>query len=167
MKKHCVANILLAIWEIFLYENNCSYNSFKFNKIRFYPLFVLFYKLKTKIRFSASWWSGNEKYFSFLFITRHGLLQSLAEFKWIYKGTLLHVISVHIIVSCINLQRNLNFLFKPRFFIDKVVSAKKLDLCWILFWHSNTYALWLGCVRHMPFSVAIFHSTIKAITFNF
>ena len=38
------------------------------------------YKPKTKIRFSASWWSGNEKYFCFLFIASP-LLQSYAEFN--------------------------------------------------------------------------------------
>ena len=47
----------------------------------FYPLFALSDKPKTRIRFSASWWSGNEKYFCFF-----------------YKGIFLHVIPVRIIV---------------------------------------------------------------------
>ena len=36
----------------------------------------LSYKLKTRIKFSASWYSGKEKYFCFLFIVNHALLQS-------------------------------------------------------------------------------------------
>ena len=43
--------------------------------------FVLFYKPTTKIRFSTSWWYGNEKYFCILFITSRALLQSHAEFN--------------------------------------------------------------------------------------
>ena len=31
VKKPRVAKILQAIWEIFLYENNCNYNSYKFS----------------------------------------------------------------------------------------------------------------------------------------
>ena len=50
-------------------------------QVRFYPLFVLSYKPKTRIRFSASWWSGNEKYFCFLFTASRALLQSHAELK--------------------------------------------------------------------------------------
>ena len=43
--------------------------------------FVLTYKTKTKTRFSTSWWSSNEKYFYFLFITKRALLQNHAEFN--------------------------------------------------------------------------------------
>ena len=52
-----------------------------FLQICFYLLFFLSYKPKAKIRFSASWWSGNEKYFCFLFIANRALLQGDAEFK--------------------------------------------------------------------------------------
>ena len=31
VKKHCVAKVLLAIWETFLHENNRNYNSYKFS----------------------------------------------------------------------------------------------------------------------------------------
>ena len=41
--------------------------------------FFLSYKPKTRTWFSASWWSGNEKYFCFLFIGSRALLQSHAE----------------------------------------------------------------------------------------
>ena len=38
VKKHCVAKILQEIWEIFLYENNRNYNSYKFSyKFTFIP----------------------------------------------------------------------------------------------------------------------------------
>ena len=39
-------------------------------------------------------------------------------------------------------------------------------MCSIPFWQSNTYTKWLGYVSHMPLSVAISHSFVKAITFN-
>ena len=45
------------------------------------PLFALPYKPKTRIGFSASWWSGSKKYFWFLFITSRAVLESNAEFK--------------------------------------------------------------------------------------
>ena len=50
-------------------------------EIHFYPLFVLSYKPKTRINFSAGWYSGNEKYFCFLFIASRAQLQSHAEFN--------------------------------------------------------------------------------------
>ena len=41
MKKHWVAKVLLAIWEMFSHENNRNYNSYrisyKFNFILFFP----------------------------------------------------------------------------------------------------------------------------------
>ena len=48
-------------------------------KIYFYPLFALSYKVKTRIWFSASWWSGNGLCCCFLFIVILALLQSNAE----------------------------------------------------------------------------------------
>ena len=42
---------------------------------------VLSHKLKTRTWFLASWWSGNEKYFSFLFVASPALHQSHAEFN--------------------------------------------------------------------------------------
>ena len=57
--------------------------------------FCPFLQTKRKTWFSASWWSGNEKYFCFLFIASRALLQSQAEFN---KGILFYVIPVCIIV---------------------------------------------------------------------
>ena len=31
VEKHCVAKVVLAVWEIFLHENNRNYNSYKFS----------------------------------------------------------------------------------------------------------------------------------------
>ena len=47
------------------------------------------YKPKTRIKFSASWWSGNKKYVCFLFIASRTLLLSHAEFNRLLKRNLL------------------------------------------------------------------------------
>ena len=66
------------------------------------PSFFFFsYKLKTRIWFSTSWWSDNEK--SYLFIVGHTLLQSHTKFSNFYKGIFLHVFPVRIIVPYSNL----------------------------------------------------------------
>ena len=93
VKKHFVAKVLVAIWEIFSHENDRNYNSYRFS---YKFVFVLSYKPKTtRIWISESWWSDNEKYFCFLFIASHALLQSHAEFN-----IFLHVIPFRIIVPC-------------------------------------------------------------------
>ena len=51
-----------------------------------------------RIKFSASWWSGNEKQFCFLFIESRTLLQRYAELIDFYKSIFLYVISVRILV---------------------------------------------------------------------
>ena len=39
LKKHCLAKVLLATWYIFLHENNCNHNSYKFGyKFAFIPI---------------------------------------------------------------------------------------------------------------------------------
>ena len=77
-----VISVLLEIREILLHESNRNYNSFRFSyKFNFILFSVLSYKPKTRIWFSASWWSSNEKYFCFLFIGSRALLQSHAEFN--------------------------------------------------------------------------------------
>ena len=46
-KKHCVAKVLLAIWEIFLHENNRNYDSYRFSYksvfIHFFFFFFFFF----------------------------------------------------------------------------------------------------------------------------
>ena len=65
--------------------------------------FVLFYTSKTRIRFSASWWSGNKKYFCFFFITSCTLLQSHVKFNKLLQRNFLRVIPVRIIFPSIYL----------------------------------------------------------------
>ena len=74
---------------VFLHENNRNYNFYFSYKSGFIQLFVLFYKRKTKIRFSASWLSGNEKYFCSLFIVSRTLLQSHAKFNRLLESNFL------------------------------------------------------------------------------
>ena len=42
MKTHCVAKVLLVIWEIFLHENNNNYNSYRFSCKFVFLLFLSF-----------------------------------------------------------------------------------------------------------------------------
>ena len=63
----------------------------------FYP----FLQTKNMIRFSASWWSGDEKYFCLLFVASGALLQSNAELR-----IFLHIIPVRITVSWFNQYLN-------------------------------------------------------------
>ena len=42
VRKHCVAKVLLAIWEIFLHENNRNYNSYRFSYKFAFILFLSF-----------------------------------------------------------------------------------------------------------------------------
>ena len=44
MKKHCVAKVLLAVLEIFLHENNCNFNSYRFSYKFALILFLPFLK---------------------------------------------------------------------------------------------------------------------------
>ena len=91
VRKSCVAKVLLAIWEVFSVENNQNYHSYSFSyKFAFiFSFFVLFYKPKTRIRFSASWRSGAENYFCFLFIASRALFQSHVEFIRLLKRNFL------------------------------------------------------------------------------
>ena len=48
MNEHCVATILRAACEKFLYENNCDFNSYRFiYKLAFSP--VSFYRMKEEV----------------------------------------------------------------------------------------------------------------------
>ena len=42
MKKDCVGKVLLAIWEMFLHENNRDYNPYKFSYKFAFILFLSF-----------------------------------------------------------------------------------------------------------------------------
>ena len=80
-KKQCVAKLLLAIWEIFLYEDNRNYISFIFN-YKFAFIFLL--SLKNEKRESGFQQVGGlvtRNISIFLFIASQALLQSHAEFN--------------------------------------------------------------------------------------
>ena len=80
-------------------------DSYKFShKFSFIP-FLPFRKIQKKIKLPASWWSGNEKYFCFVFILGLALLQSHAEFNRL--DFFLHVIPVHVIIPCSKPKKNL------------------------------------------------------------
>ena len=77
----------------------------------------LFLQTKNKIRFSASWWSGNEKYFCFFCLQRVALyfkvMPNLINF---YEAIFLHVIPFRIIVPWYTqnvVTRNKFTLFRP------------------------------------------------------
>ena len=77
-EKSCVAKVLVAVWEIFLHENNRNYNSDRFS---YKFTFILFLSFLTNQNQEASWWSGNEKYLWFFFMVSRALFQSHAEFN--------------------------------------------------------------------------------------
>ena len=81
VKKSCAAKVLPVLWDIFLHEKNRNYHSYRFSYKFSFIFFLFSYKPKIRIRFSASWWSGTEKYFCFLFIASRALLQSHAQFN--------------------------------------------------------------------------------------
>ena len=67
-------------------------------QICFYPLFVFSFKLKSRIKFSASLWSGNEKN-SASAGARVGLyFKAMLNSIDFYKGIFLHATLVRIIV---------------------------------------------------------------------
>ena len=100
VKEHCVAKVLLEIWENILHENNRSYDSYRFSYKFGFILFLSFFK-------NQSQKSGFQKvvglvmrnisvfYFFIFFIVSHALLQSHAEFS-----RLLHIILVCILIPC-------------------------------------------------------------------
>ena len=102
VKKHCVAKVLLAIWEIFLHENNRNYNSYRFS---YKFAFILFLSFLTNQKQESGFQQVGG------LVTRNisvFCLKRLAlYFKAIpisidfYKGIFLHVIPVRIIVPCI------------------------------------------------------------------
>ena len=72
VKKHCVAKVLLAIWEIFLHENSQNHNSYRFS-YRFTFILFLSFLTNQKIRVLACWRSGNKKYLFFVYSETHSI----------------------------------------------------------------------------------------------
>ena len=116
VKKHSVAKIFQGIWDKFSDKNNLKYNSYKFSfafKFTFTHL-----QPNRRIKFSASWWSGNEVYFCFLFVTSRALLHRYVEFKF-NKRIFLRVIPARIIVPW----------FKQQWINRKISINAKLVIC--------------------------------------
>ena len=98
-KKHCVAKVLLPIWEIFLHENNRNYNSYKFSTKLLLSSFCRFLQTKNKNHDFSKF--GNEKYFCCLVIIAGRValyFKAMPSSINFYKGIFLPVISVRIIV---------------------------------------------------------------------
>ena len=92
VKKHCVAKVLLGIWETFLDENNRT---------------IIPTDLVTNLLLSSLFFLTNQKQESGFqqlggLVTRNDMT-NLIDF---YKGILLHVIPVRIIVPCFDLQKS-------------------------------------------------------------
>ena len=111
-------DLLRAFWRLLFYLHFCKssnqwkstqYQKFYFKFERYFYIKIIVsviptdlvinsllssfcYKPKTTIKFPKSWWSGNNKYFCFLFIASRVLLQSHAEFNDIYYMLFLCVI---------------------------------------------------------------------------
>ena len=84
MKKNCVAKVLLAIWEIFLHENNCRYNSYRFSSKFAFILFLPFLT-NQKQEYGFQQVAGLVTWNIFLFIASRALVQSHAEFNGLIK----------------------------------------------------------------------------------
>ena len=101
--KNCVGKILLVTWRIFLYENNCNYNFYKFIKrffrIRFYPFFSFpkNQNKKSNIRQVGDLVKKNISVFSLQLVALY--FKNISNLIDFYKGTFSHVIPVRIIVS--------------------------------------------------------------------
>ena len=90
MEKHCVAKVLLAISEMFLHENNRSYNFYRF---RYKFVFILFLSFltnqKQKSSFQHVTGPVTTNVINFLFIASQALLQSHTEFNRILESNFL------------------------------------------------------------------------------
>ena len=74
---------------LFFMQCNRNYNPYRLLQICFYHPFVLSYKPKKRIWFAASWWSGNEKYFCFLFKRVALCFKAMPNLTYFYKGIFL------------------------------------------------------------------------------
>ena len=118
-EKHCVAKVLLAIWEIILHENNRNYNSYRFS---YKFAFILFLSFLTNQKQE----SGFQQIGGLVtrIISVFCLKQVALYFKShsnsieLYKGILLHVYPVRIIVPCFEFNRHLTTLLSYLCFVD-------------------------------------------------
>ena len=90
MKKHCVAKVLRAIWEIFLHENNFNCNSYRFSYKFAFILFLCFLtNQKQEYGFQQADGLVTRNIFVFLFTRSRALLQSHTEFNRLLQRSFL------------------------------------------------------------------------------
>ena len=108
MKKHCVAKVLLAIWETFLHENNCNYNSYGFSYKFAFILFLSFLQTNNKDLFFSKLVVCNKKYFCFFVYSES---RSTSKPYRIQRRNFLNVIPVRIIVPCYETRFSHDWMF--------------------------------------------------------
>ena len=98
-EKQCLAKILLAIWDIFLNENNRNYNSYRFS---YKFAFILFFSFLTNQKQESGFQQVGglvTTNISVFCLQRVALyFKAMPNSIGFYKGIFLHVISVRIIV---------------------------------------------------------------------
>ena len=100
-EKQSVARVLLAIWEIFLHENNYNYNSYRFSYKFTFALFLFFpANQKQKSGFQQVGGLVTRNIFVFCLQWNALYFKAMPNSRDLYKGTFLHVIPVRIIVPC-------------------------------------------------------------------
>ena len=135
LKKHCEAKILLAIWDTFVYEKNCNYNSYKFIKLPLY-LFCHFVEIKHK---NQTLQVDGLVIKNILFIVSHPLFQRDANSIDFQKEILLHVIHVRIIILW--LYQLVQFIFVEIIPIQNFIPWPNMfKLFYIMKCHHSIYA---------------------------
>ena len=92
-KKHCVAKVLLAIWEIFLHENNRNYNSYRCSYKFAFILFLFFLtsqKQESRFQQVAGLVTRNISVFCLYQLALY--FKAMSNSMDFYKGIFLHVI---------------------------------------------------------------------------
>ena len=135
-KKHCVAKVLLAIWKMFLHQNNRNYNSYRFSYgFAFILLFSLSYKPKTRIRFSATWWSGNKKYFCFFAYSELCFTLKPCRIQYTFVKEFSYMLFLFVLYFHDNILRlfdvltNPSFTYHARLVLINIVYASCLTNC--------------------------------------
>ena len=107
---------------------------------------------ESRIRFSPSWWSGNKKYFWFLFIASRPLLQSHAEFSrllWKYFRTCYSCLCY----SSMSLSSVIFFVssFESNFQLNLLQWSYQHIVCQMRFITSLFCVIWLNEVKNLLF----------------
>ena len=101
MKKHYLVKILLAVWEIFLHENNRNYNSYIFsNKFAFILFFSFLANQKQESGFQQVGCLVTRNISVFCLQQVAVYFKATPNSTDFYKGIFLYVIPVRITVPC-------------------------------------------------------------------